>query len=90
MGEFCSSDRPLETPFSWKVVVAAIAIGAHHGRAGNALRGQRRFALEAAVVDQYRESRPNFSYRSALVRARDHIAGRATETATAAFSRRSR
>ena len=66
MGRVLFRGRPLETPFSWKVVVAAIAIGLRHGRCWRcsvAVNVDR--SGKHAVVDQYRESRRNFSYRYA-------------------------
>lgn len=76
--------RPLETPFSWKVIVAAIAVGLVTAVLAMLFAVNVDALWKAAVVDQYRESRPAFSYRNALGRARDHIAGRST-TATSAF-----
>ena len=76
--------RPLESPFSWKVVVAAVIIGLISAVVLMLLAVNIDALWKAAVVDQYRETRPAFSYREALNRAGDHIAGR-SETAVVAF-----
>jgi ABC-type branched-subunit amino acid transport system ATPase component len=64
--------------------VAAIAIGLVTAVLAMLFAVNVDLLWKAAVVDQYRESRPNFSYREAISRACDHIAGRST-TATGAF-----
>jgi branched-chain amino acid transport system ATP-binding protein len=68
--------RPLQTPFSWRVIAAAVAIGLVTGGVLLLLAVNIDSLWKAAVVDQYRESRPAFSYRKAFARAGDHIAGR--------------
>jgi branched-chain amino acid transport system ATP-binding protein len=68
--------KPLESPFSWRVIAAAVVIGLV-AAVGLMLLAVNIDALwKAAVVDQYRETRPGFSYRNALARAGGHVAGR--------------
>jgi ABC-type branched-subunit amino acid transport system ATPase component len=76
--------QPLRTPFSWKVVAAAVVIGLLTGAVLMLLAVNIDSLWKAAVVDQYRESRPAFSYRKAFALAGDHIAGR-SGIATTAF-----
>jgi len=73
--------RPLETPFSWRVLVGAALIGFITAVLLMLFAVNVDALWKSAVVDQYRESRPAFSYHQALTRAGDHIASRSTTAA---------
>src|SRR5215470_17445214 len=77
--------RPLEKRFTWKVMAAAAAIGLLTAALLMLLAVNVDSLWKAAIVDPYRESRPVFSYRQALVTGREYIAERPTK-ATAAFA----
>ena len=77
--------KPLETPFSWKVAVGAATIGLITALLVMLFAVNVDALWKSAVVDQYRQSRPAFSYREAARRSVDHIASRST-TAAVAFT----
>ena len=84
-GRVLFQGRPLQKPFSWKIIAAAVVIGLLAGVVLMLLAVNIDSLWKAAVVDQYRESRPAFSYRKAFALAADHIAGR-SGIATTAFA----
>jgi branched-chain amino acid transport system ATP-binding protein len=73
--------RPLESPFSWKVVAGSSLIGLITAVLVMLFAVNVDALWKSAVVDQYRETRPAFSYRQAMSRAADHIASRSTTAA---------
>jgi ABC-type branched-subunit amino acid transport system ATPase component len=83
-GRVLFQGRPLEAPFTWKVGALTAAIGLITAVLVTLFAVNVDAMWKAAVVDQYRVSRPDFSYRQALARAADHVAAR-SGTAAAAF-----
>jgi len=76
--------QPLEAPFTWKVGVLTAVIGLIAGVLVLLFAVNVDALWKSAVVDQYRSSRPGFSYRQAFALAVNHTAAR-SGTAVAAF-----
>src|SRR5262249_33117368 len=68
--------QPLARTLTWKVIVAAAVIGLLTAVLLMLLAVNIDSLWKAAIVDPYRESRPEFSYRNAATVAADYIAGR--------------
>jgi ABC-type branched-subunit amino acid transport system ATPase component len=77
--------RPLEQPFTGKVVVTAAIIGLVTAIVLTVLAVNVDALWKAAVIEVYRTTRPDFSYRQAVAVAREFIAERSAR-ATVAFA----
>jgi ABC-type branched-subunit amino acid transport system ATPase component len=75
-GRVLFQGRPLEKPFTWAVIVAALIIGLVTAGVLTILAVNVDALWKAAVIDVYRTTRPEFSYRQALAAAGELISER--------------